>query len=65
MMDEMIKEWLKQLYENEIEDSRVNIENELLWALGYDGEEPNPHTENIERLYAYIDILRKKINELK
>ena len=63
-MDEMIKEWLRQLYENEIEDSRVNIENELLWALGYDGEEPNPHIENIERLYAYIEVLRKKINEL-
>lgn len=65
MMDEMIKEWLKQLYENEIEESKANIENEHLWELGYDGEEPNPHTENIERLNEYVEILKKKINELK
>ena len=35
---------------NEIPDT---IKNEHLWELGYDGEDPNPHTQNIENLKEY------------
>lgn len=62
---EMIKEWLKNMYLREIEDTKYDIQNEHLWELGYDGEDPNPHTENIERLKEYIEILNEKLEELK
>lgn len=64
-MDEMIKEWLRSMYLREIEDAKCDIQNEHLWELGYDGENPNPHTENIERLKEYIEILNEKLEELK
>ena len=64
-MDEMVKFWFQILYEKEIEDAKVNISNEHLWELGYDGEDPNPHTENIERLKAYIESLTEKLEELQ
>lgn len=63
--DEIIVEWLKQMYQREIEEAQCDISNEHLWELGYDGKEPNPHTENIERLRNYIEILNEKLEELK
>lgn len=59
--DEMISCWLIDLYKETIEDTRVAISNERLWEKGYDGEEPNPHTQNIATLEAYI----KKLDSLK
>ena len=64
-MDEMVKFWLKDLYWQEIEDVKCDIRNEHLWELGYDGEEPNPHTKNIERLKEYTEVLEEKLEELK
>ena len=64
-MDEMVKCWLKQLYENEIDNIKGTISNEHLWELGYDGEEPNPYTENIERLKEYLEVLEEKLEEIK
>lgn len=64
-MDEMVKCWLEQLYENEIDNIKGTISNEHLWELGYDGEEPNPHTENIERLKEYLEVLEEKLEEIK
>ena len=64
-MDEMVKFWLEQLYEDEIDNVKGSISNEHLWELGYDGEEPNPHSENIVRLMEYLEILEKKLEELK
>ena len=55
----MIKEWLTKLYEEEIENVQQTINNEHTWELGYDGEEPNPHTENIEELMEYIEVLKE------
>lgn len=64
-MNEMIKIWLKALYKNEIEETEMTINNEHLWELGYDGDEPiNPHTENIEMLKEYIKVLEEKLEEL-
>lgn len=64
-MHETVKIWLEELYKNEIEKIKGTISNEHIWELGYDGEEPNPHTENIEVLKEYLDILEEKLDELK
>lgn len=64
-MSETVKIWLKVLYENEIKEIQGTISNEHLWELGYNGEEPNPHTENIEVLEEYIEVLKSKLEELK
>lgn len=64
-MNEMVKFWFEQLYSNEIEEIKATIENESMWELGYNGEMPNPHTENIKDLKEYIKLLEEKLKELK
>ena len=64
-MNETVKMWLEELYTKEIEEIRGTISNEHLWELGYDGDEPNPHTETIEVLKEYLDVLESKLEELK
>lgn len=63
-MDEIIISWLRDMYEREIDETVGDISNERIWEIGYDGEEPNPHTENIMRLQEYIDILKELHNGL-
>lgn len=63
-MNETVKIWLGDLYANEINSARSTIENEKIWELGYDGEEPNPHTENIRVLKEYIEVLEENLVEL-
>ena len=63
-MNETVKNWLKGLYLREIEETKETIKNEHLWELGYDGDELNPHTENIEMMSEYIDVLKEKLEEL-
>ena len=64
-MNETVKFWLEELYKKEIEEIKGTISNEHIWELGYDGEEPNPHTENIEVLKEYLEVLENKLEELK
>jgi hypothetical protein len=64
-MNEMIKFWLIQLYEKEINEYKAAISNEQMWELGYNGEEPNPHTNNICNILEYISVLEDKIKELQ
>lgn len=65
-MNETVKIWLEELYKKEIEEAKQTIRNEHIWELGYDGEEPlNPHTENIEVLKEYIEVLEERLDELK
>ena len=64
-MHETARIWLEELYTKEIEEVKEAIKNEHLWELGYDGEEPNPHTENIAMLMEYIEVLEEKLEELK
>ena len=64
-MKEEIKLWLIDMYESEIEEMEKTISNCRIWERGYDGEDPNPYTENIATIDEYIDILREKIEELK
>lgn len=56
-MNEMCKCWLIQMFESEIDEAKCNLSNQHLWELGYDGEDENPHTQNIEDLKEYIEIL--------
>ena len=64
-MNETVKIWLEGLYESEIRETKVAIENEYTWELGYDGKEPNPHSENIKQLKEYLEILEEKLKEIK
>ena len=77
---EMIAFWMKQLLEStgksnideltveeiltEIEDIKGAIDNERLWEIASDGDEPiNPHTENIIVLREYLEILEKMLDK--
>ena len=72
-MNETVKIWLEELgnptkeeIKTEIEDVKGAIDNERLWEIASDGDEPiNPHTENIEVLKEYIEVLDSKLEELK
>ena len=52
-----VQEWLNNLYTEAIEEAEQSLSNERLWEKGYDGEEDNPHTENIEAIEQYISVL--------
>ena len=56
-MNETVKIWFEELYKKEIEEVKEAIKNESIWERGYDGEESNPHTENIEALKEYLSNL--------
>lgn len=56
-MDEFITTWWNRMIDSEIEEVRGAIKNEHLLELGYDGDEPNPHTINIENMREYIKVL--------
>lgn len=70
-MNETVKIWLEKLgnpteekIKIEIEEVKGTISNEHLCELGYDGKEPsNPHTENIEVLMEYLDILEEMLSK--
>lgn len=64
-MNETVKIWFEELYKKEIEEIKGTISNEHIWELGYDGEEPNPYTENIEMLQEYLELLEEKLKEIK
>lgn len=57
---EVLTEWenkfkhtLEEIFAAELQDTLGSIRNEKLWELGYDGEEPNPHIQNLANLEAY------------
>lgn len=56
-LNPMVQEWLNNLYTEAIEEAEQSLSNERLWEKGYDGEDTNPHTENIETLNQYISVL--------
>lgn len=47
------KDTLNEVFTAELQNTLGSIENEKLWELGYDGEESNPHTQNLVNLEAY------------
>lgn len=64
-MNETVRSWFEELYKKEIEEIEGTISNERIWELGYDGDEPNPYTENIEMLTEYLEALKEKLAEIK
>ncbi len=54
---------LEDLINDELKEINGTISNEHIWELGYEGADPNPHTDNIEKLVAYRDVLSKIADE--
>ena len=64
-MNEMVKEWFKELYKEAIEESKSAIANERLWQNGANTDEGiNMHEENIQNLEEYIAALQERLNAL-
>ena len=64
-MTENMKEWLKQLYLDAVEDHLVAASNERLWSLGSDTDEQAiMHMENAKEHWEFADILRDMANEI-
>ena len=65
-MNEMIKFWLTDLYEREIEEALGSISNERIWLMGSDApEEEQMHLDNIANLNEYIATLKTLLNDIK
>ena len=63
MKHEFVKKRLLDLINGELKELNGTIRNEHIWELGYEGDDPNPHTDNIEKLVAYRDVLYKIADE--
>ena len=65
-MNEMVKNWLIELYEREIEDALCSISNERIWLMGTDVlEEEKMHLDNMANLNEYITTLKTLLNDIK
>lgn len=65
-MNEMIKFWLTELQENEIEETQATISNENLWMLGSETkEEEQMHIDNMANLNEYIATLKTLLNDIE
>ena len=61
-MDEMVKIWVQNLYNEEIDNATKAISNERLWLKGSaTATEQNTHMENIRRYEEYIETLEGQI----
>ena len=57
-MDEMVKIWVQNLYNEEIDNATQAISNERFWLKGSTtAKEQNSHMENIRRYEEYIETL--------
>lgn len=65
-MNAIVKIWLTELYENEIEETQATISNENLWVLGSETkEEEQMHIDNMANLNEYIATLKTLLNDIK
>lgn len=65
-MNEMIKHWLMELYEREIDDTQGTISNEKLWMLGSETKEQEQmHIDNMATLNEYVATLKTLLHEIK
>lgn len=65
-MSEMVKNWLIELYEREIEEALGSISNERIWLMGTDVlEEEKMHLNNMANLNEYITTLKTLLNDIK
>ena len=59
-MNERIKFWLIDMYEENIEDAKGTIRNEEMWAKGSPSKESEQmHLDNIAVLQDYITVLEE------
>lgn len=49
---------MDELLDGAIQETQADISNEHIWELRYEGEEPNPHTQNIVNLQRYKELLQ-------
>lgn len=64
-MNAIVKIWLTELYENEIEETQATISNENLWVLGSETkEEEQMHIDNMANLNEYIATLKTLLNDI-
>lgn len=54
---------LEDLINSELKDLDNALDNEHVLEFGYEGDDPNPHTDNIEKLFAYRDVLYEIADE--
>ena len=65
-MNEVVKNWLIELYEREIEEALGSISNERIWLMGTDVlEEEKMHLDNMANLNEYITTLKTLLNDIK
>ena len=65
-MNEIVKNWLIELYEREIEEALGSISNERIWLMGTDVlEEEKMHLDNMANLNEYITTLETLLNNIK
>ena len=65
-MNEMVKNWLIELYEREIKEALGSISNERIWRMGTDvREEEKMHLDNMANLNEYIATLKTLLNDIK
>ena len=65
-MNEMVKNWLIELYEREIKEALGSISNERIWLMGSDvWEEGKMHLDNMTNLNEYITTLKTLLNDIK
>lgn len=57
-MSDTVREWLIQMFTNELEEAEVAQDNEEIWALGSQtAEEASMHEENAAELANYKEVL--------
>lgn len=65
-MNEIVKNWLTDLYEREIEEIKGTISNENLWMIGSKTkEEEQMHVDNMANFNEYITTLKTLLNDIK
>lgn len=65
-MNEIVKNWLTELYEREIKEALGSISNERIWWMGADVlEEEKMHLDNMANLNEYITTLKTLLNDIK
>ena len=65
-MNEIVKNWLIELYKREIEEALGSISNERIWLMGTDVlEEEKMHLDNMANLNEYITTLKTLLNDVK
>ena len=65
-MNEIVKNWLIELYKREIKKAVGSISNERTWLMGTEvWEEEKIHLNNITNLNEYITTLKILLNDIR